>query len=165
MGFGLHLNTCNLGTEVRRMKNPFTEEPVDIPIDLGLTEAEREGVQSLLREVNAGEPDPDTYSRITLKDGSIVDIAIGSLNDTKARCGAFAVECKRLTIEVSAFLFRLAHAGNLSIGPTVGTPVIAVVSSEQVARVAHRWPHVDLVETPQSLNDWLHINLELKLIV
>ncbi len=58
--FFLHLQSCNLGTHVRKVKNPFTGEALAVPIDLGLTSSERDAVRALLAEVGASPPDLQT---------------------------------------------------------------------------------------------------------
>jgi hypothetical protein len=158
--FELHLHTCNLGTKTRKGVNPFTGEPLVIHIDLGLTAAEREAVQTLLVEVGASDPDPDYYRRVVLPKGSIVNAAIGpSVNDLKLPCIAFAVEYYSLTTEVASFIHALASKGNMSIGSASDPAVVALTLPEQKKRVVQRWPKASVVASPRQLEAWLRQNI------
>jgi hypothetical protein len=159
VGFTLHLHTCNLGTAVRTCRNPFTKELVTVPIDHGLTKSERQAVTELLEEVGAGEPDPDTYCRVELPDGTYVNVAVGTLADVDVARVAFAVECSALSLEVVAFVYALASWGNLSIGSSIDPEVVALPHRRQWDRVSKRWPKASVVESPSELKVWLKQNL------
>jgi hypothetical protein len=164
VAFTLHLQSCNLGTEVRMLRNPFTNEPVVAHIDHGLTATERQAVRELLEEVKAGEVDPDFYRRVKLPDGSLVDVGVGTLYDENT-CGAFAVDCSDLTDQVVSFLHTLASRGNLSIGSTIDPQVVALPRREQKEWVSERWPTVCVVKSPSQLLAWLRQNLRKGTIV
>jgi hypothetical protein len=164
VAFTLHLQTCNLGTKVRMLRNPFTNDPVVAHIDQGLTATERQAVRELLEEVKAGEVDPDAYRRVKLPDGSLVDVGVGSLYD-ETTCGAFAVDCSDLTDQVASFLHTLASRGNLSIGSTIDPQVVALPRREQKERVSERWPKAREVKSPSQLFAWLRQNLRKGTIV
>jgi hypothetical protein len=140
------------------LTHPFTGEPVAVPLDHGLTEAERQAVRALLEEVGAAEPDPDSYRRVELSDGSIVSLAVGTL-DRDAPCVAFAVECSALTAAVAYFLYALASRGNLSVGSSIDPEVTALPRPHQNQRVSWRWPKARLAESPSLLRAWLEQNL------
>jgi hypothetical protein len=156
---GLHLHTCNLGTKVRKGANPFTGEPLEFPIDDGLTAAEREAVRRLLAEVRAGDPDPESYCRVVLPEGSVVNVGIGSLNNPDLPCIAFALECSSVNLEVASFIHALASKGNMSIGSAVDPKVVALPLREQRERVVRRWPNALVVTLPGQLEAWLHQNI------
>jgi hypothetical protein len=163
VAFTLHLQSCNLGTKVRMLRNPFTNEPVVAHIDHGLTATERQVVRELLEEVKAGEVDPDSYRRVKLPDGSLVDVGVGSPDDNT--CGAFAVDCSDLTDQVASFLHTLASRGNLSIGSTIDPQVVALPRREQKEQVSERWPKARVVTSPSQLLTWLRQNLRIGTIV
>jgi hypothetical protein len=152
--FVLHLHTCNLGTEERESANPFTGERIGIPIDSGLTSTERLAVKSLLTTSGATAPDPDTYCRVALPDGSIINLAVGNLF-TDNPCIAFALEYDTLTPDVVSFIHALASRGNMAIGSSTDPTVVALPLSEQRNRVLSRWPQVHVVESPLDLEDWI----------
>jgi hypothetical protein len=164
VGFRLHLQTCNLGTRARTVRNPFTGATLAVPGDLALTAEDRQAVRALLQEVGAGEPDPDTYRRIELPGGSIVDIAVGTLDDD-APCIGFAVECSDLTAEGASFLYALASRGNLSVGSSIDPQVVALTRPEQRERVARWYPKVSMVGSPSRLRVWLERQLRAGKIV
>lgn len=164
MDFSLHLHTCNLGTQVRKGKNPFTGEVVEFPIDPGLTSAERSAVRALLKEAGASEPDPDNYRRVTFKDKSTVNVAAGAL-DRKEPCVAFAVECSALTLKVVSLIHDLACKGNMSIGSTVDPAVVALPLADQAKKVSKRWPGASVVESPSQLEFWLRQQIDKGTIV
>jgi len=165
VAFTLHLHTCNLGKRVRKCRNPFTNEPIAFPIDRGLTVAERQAVLALLEEARAAEPDPDTYRRVELSDGSIVSVAVGTLADAAPRVVAFGVECSALTAEVALFLYSLASRGNLSVGSSIDPQVVALPLPEQRELVSGRWPKARVTGSPSQLKDWLERNLRAGRIV
>ena len=165
MGFSLHLHTCNLGTEIRMCQNPFTGEAISIPRDPGLTLDESQAVRRLLEEVEAGEPDADTYRHIEFADGSLVSVAVGRLLAEGAACRALAVECSVLTASVADFLYALASRGNLSIGSSIDPKVVVLLRAEQSKLVSRRWPEANVVESPSQLRDWLERNLQVGKIV
>ena len=164
MDFSLHLHTCNVETSVRKVTNPFTGTPVEVPIDEGLTAAERDAVRAFLAEVGAGEPDADTYCKIDLPDGSIVSVAIGTLDQEHA-CVAFAVECSTLTANTVSFVFELARRGNMSIGSTVAPEIVALPSVAANDCMTRRWPMAQSAETPAQLRAWLRNYINRGIIV
>jgi hypothetical protein len=156
--FFLHLQSCNLGTQVREVKNPFTGEVLVVPIDLGLTASERDAVRALLAEAGASPPDPDTYCRVVLRDGNRVDVAVGGLY-TDATPMAIAVEYNALSPEVASFVHALASRGNMSIISGVDPAVVALPLPTQRTQVASRWPEAPVVEAPSDLEAWLRQNI------
>jgi hypothetical protein len=164
MGFELHLQTCNLGTAAGTYQNMFTGEIIEVPLDRALTAEEKRAVRALLQEVGAGEPDPDTYRRVELPDGSIVSVAVGTLDDD-APCGGCAVECSALTTAVALFLFALAKRGNLSVGSGTDPEVVAYTRPEQRERVCRWYPKASMAGSPSRLRAWLERQLRAGRIV
>jgi hypothetical protein len=163
MAFGLALHTCNLGTATRNVVNPFTREPIEIAIDPGLTIAERDAVRSFLSDCKAGEPDPDTFCKINLNDGCIVNVAIGTL-DQEHPCIGFAVECSALTSDGAFFVLELAKRGNMSIGSSIDGDVVAFTSAP-TEMAAKRWPLAQVMDSADQLKAWLAENIERGTIV
>ncbi len=158
MSFGLHLHTCNLGTTARQATNPFTGEPVEFPIDVGLSDSETDAVEAFLADNGASEPDPDSYCRVELS-GDVVNVAVGGLYDAEP-CVAFAIECSDLNQTVAQFVHELACRGNMSIGSSIDPTVVSLPLSGQVKDVSERWPSFVLVDTPTKLLHWLQKNVQ-----
>src|SRR5579872_1550470 len=57
--YTFHMYTRNLGDGVRHVKRPFTDEPVEVPIDPGLTGAEWDAVHDILRQDGFEGPLPE----------------------------------------------------------------------------------------------------------
>lgn len=161
--FTLALYTCNLGTQVRTVENPFNGTLIKVPIDPGLTDGERNAVRSFLAERGAGEPDPETYCSVKLRDGCIINVAIHTL-DLPASCRGLTVECAALTDDSVGFVLELAKRGNMSIGSNIDPDVVAFTSapSEQAMK---RWPSAGVVETAAQLRVWLDENIRRGTIV
>lgn len=53
------LHTCNLGDTARTGTNPFTGEPVEFPMDDGLTHEEMDAPQDVFEENGIDGPEPD----------------------------------------------------------------------------------------------------------
>lgn len=128
MRFSLHLESTQKGQPARRTINPFTGEPIEGLSQGRLTDGDRNAVRSLLTGYGASEPDEETYCRITLSNGSEIQIALGTLNDD-APCSAFAVECPDASLEVCRFLFEFAKNAHLSIGSTIDPDVKIIASA------------------------------------
>jgi hypothetical protein len=154
MTFSLNLHTCNLGGTSRIGENPFTGEPVEFHIDKGLTEAERESVRKLLLDMQASCPDPDRYRKIHCKDGGIVSICIGTLEDPDP-CVAFAVEFECVTADIGIFVFNVTRLGNMSVGSTIKPDVVLLTKPPQNELVAKRWPKAAVAKTPKHLESWI----------
>ena len=153
----LHLHTCNLGTQTQESRNPFTGEIFAVPIDIGLNSAERSAVRALLADVEASAPDPDTYCRVVLGDGSALNVAVSNLFGD-GPCRAFAVEYYSLTPAVASFVHDLASRGNLAIVASVKPLAVALPLPDQRERVASRWPSAYVVASPSDLEHWLREN-------
>jgi hypothetical protein len=143
---------------MREITNPFNGETIVIPRVLELTSSEREAVKSLLAEVGASAPDPDTYCSVTLPDGGEVGVAVGNLC-AEGPCGAFALEYNALTRGVASFIHTLASRGNLAIMSSSGTTGVAVPSADQKEKVRSRWPEAEIVDSPSDLERWLRQNI------
>ena len=154
--FELHLHTCNLGSAVRLTANPFTGEPIEVPLDVGLTAEQQSAVRALLVEAGAEEPDPDGYRRVRLPDGAIISV-LGPPDEEWASCVALAVECRALTQGVADFVHKLAQRGEMAV--MVVPQVVALPSLAPLGRVARRWPSAVVVESPGELFGWLRENL------
>jgi hypothetical protein len=153
----LDIHTCNLGHQTREAINPFTDEKLNIPIDLGLTSKEQMAVREFLAESGASPPDSDSFCRVMLLGGDSVIVDVGSLY-TDVPCRGFAAEYSVLTLEVASFLFELARRGNMTIGSSVNPTLVALTSREQPEQVKVRWPHASFVESPEGLEAWLRMN-------
>jgi hypothetical protein len=150
MSFDIHFHTCRLGKRVRKMVNPFTNEPILVPIDRGLSASERKSVRNLLTEVNAIGPDPDGYYRLTFADGGWAYACIGSL-EGKPPSIAFGLEVIVMTDELLVFLYKLAQSGNMSITPIMEASVTVLTSPATDQLVRERWPDALVLDSPVQL--------------
>jgi hypothetical protein len=150
VSFDIHLHTCRLGKRVRKTVNPFTNEPILVPIDRGLSASERKAVSNLLAQVNAIGPDPDGYYNLTFSDGGMADACIGSL-EGKPPCIAFGIEVQVMTDELVSFLYKLAQSGNMSIMPIMqdAVPLLTSLATDQL--VQERWPDALVIDSPAQL--------------
>ena len=154
MSFDLHLHTCRLGKRVRKSINPFTNEPILVPIDRGLNASQRKAVRKLITEVKAIGPDPDGYYKLTFSDGGMANVCIGSL-DAEPPWIAFHVEIQVMTDELIAFVYRLAQSGNMSILPIMqdAVPLLTSPATDQLVR--DRWPDALVIDSPARLEQLL----------
>ena len=159
MSYSLHLHTCNLGTAVKKGKNPFTGDVVEFPNDDGLNRSEREAVQLLLQEVQASEPDPDGYMKVMFSDNGVANIGDGNLDD-RSPCIAFAMEINMVTPQLVSFIYNLTRAGNMSIGSSIDPSVVALTSPTQDKKLLKRWPAAQVIESPLQLKKWLEENIK-----
>jgi hypothetical protein len=150
MPFDIHLHTCNLGTQTRKVKNPFTGEAIEVPIDPGLNQSERKAVIGLLAEVKAAGPDPDYYYRLTFSDGGLADIVTGTLDGNNPSV-SFGIEIYVMTPQVVDFLFRLARAASMCVLPIMNNTVPILTSIAQDDKVCKRWPDAVVVNSADEL--------------
>ena len=158
MEFTVALFTANLGAAVRRSVNPFTKEPVEFPIDDGLTEPERAAVRSILSLHGASEPDPDGFRYVRLADGTKANVGASHL-DREGTCPGISIELNAASSCAAAFVFELASKGNMYVGSSCYPAVNAAVSAEQAQRIRARYPSVPVLQSATELLAWVEQRL------
>ena len=155
--YGFFLHTCHLSDRVRKGINPSTGEPVEFPIDDGLTDVERNAVRRVFAKfgVEGPEPEFEGYALYIPGNGS-VRFRGGEFEDDEMPIKGLDVEIsvKKLSDDILRLVFEVARQGNLafmsSIGDQVGLP-----SKSSGARSKKRWPEATIIESTDSLRSWL----------
>ena len=151
MSFDIHYHTCNLGTRKAKRKNPFTGKMQSMPVDDGLTDAERAAVRKLLKSGGAAKPDEFGCYAVEFKDGGSAEVFASELAGSE-QCDGLMVSLHGLTPAVVRFLFELCRAGNMSATPIMEDEVVVVVSEAQRLRVQGRWPEAIVAGSPEELS-------------
>jgi hypothetical protein len=150
MSFDIHYHTCNLGTRTAKRKNPFTGKMQAVPVDDGLTDAERAAVRKLLKAGGAAKPDEFGCYAVEFKDGGSAEVFASELAGTE-QCDGLMVSLHGLTPMVVGFLYELCRAGNMSATPVMEEEVVVVASEAQRVRVQGRWPAAVVVGSAAEL--------------
>ena len=150
MSFDIHYHTCNLGTRTAERKNPFTGEMLSVPVDDGLSDAERAAVLDLLRAAGANAPDEFGCYIVKTPDGGSAEVFAAGLGGPE-QCDGFMVAMRGLTPELVGLLWKLCRDGNMSAMPVMEDEVVVVASETQVQRVQAPWPAVVAVSSPEEL--------------
>ncbi|QDT73652.1 hypothetical protein [Lacipirellula limnantheis] len=151
MSFDIHCHTCNLGTRTAKRKNPFTGNMQSVPVDDGLTDAERAAVRELLKSAGAAKPDDFGSYAVEFKDGGSAEVFASELGSSE-QCDGLMASVHGVTPELVKFLWDLCRAGNMSATPIMEDEVVVVVCEEQRARVQGRWPSAVVIGSPDELS-------------
>src|SRR5437764_10670755 len=155
MSFDIHYHTCNLGTRTAKRKNPFTGKMQSVPVDDGLTEAERAAVRKLLKSAGAAKPDEFGCYAVEFKDGGSAEVFASELGGSE-QCDGLMVSLHGLTPGVVRFLWELCRAGGMAATPVMEEEVVVVASPEQLQRVKGRSPAAVVVGSAAWLGRWLN---------
>jgi hypothetical protein len=159
--YSFYFHTRNLGTEVRKGTNPFTNEPVNFPIDDGLTKTERLAIAKVMTDhgFNGPERHGEGYA-LYLPEDQYIRIRGGDLRGAETTTG-FAVEIVvlELTDDVLEIMLQIARAGNLAFTSVTGEDV-RLVDRPSDAMTLERWPDAKLIETTGELKTWLVDTIE-----
>jgi hypothetical protein len=154
MSFDIVYHTCNLGTRREKRKNPLTGRVQSVPVDNGLTDAERAAVRRLLRSGGAAAPDEFGCYAVELPDGGSAEVYAKELHES-GHCDGLMVSLRGMTPGLVVFLWELCQAGNMSATPIMEDEVVAVASEEQRQRVKDRWPEAVVVASPDEFRELL----------
>jgi hypothetical protein len=155
VSFDIHYHTCNLGTRTAKRKDPFTGKLQSVPVDDGLTDAERAAVRKLLKAAGAAKPDEFGCYVVEFKDGGSAEVFASELAGPE-QCDGLMVSLHGLTPQVVAFLWELCRAGGMASTPVMEDEVVVVASAEQLQRVKGRWPAAVVVGSPEELGRLLN---------
>ena len=147
MSFDVYYHTCNLGTRTAKRKNSFTGKMRAVPVDDGLTDAERAAVRKLLKAAGAAKPDEFGCYAVEFKGGGSAEVFASELAGTE-QCDGLMVSLHGLTPAVVGFLYDLCRAGNMAATPIMEDEVVVVASEAQRLRVQSRWPSAVVVDSP-----------------
>jgi hypothetical protein len=154
--YTFYFHTRNLGDTVRKGTNPFTGEPVEFPIDEGLSQSERDALTKVLAAhgFNGPEPDGEGYALYLPNDQS-VRIRSGEFDRTE-RIPGFAVEIivLELTDDILKIMLDVAQSGNLALTSVTGEDV-RLVSRPDDDKALKRWPDARPLESTAELRTWL----------
>lgn len=154
--YSFHLHTRNLGDTVRKTTNPFTGETIEVPIDDGLSQAERDALAKVLSThgFKGPEPEGEGYALYLPNDQS-VRIRGGELDGTR-RITGFAVEIVvvELNEDILKIVLDMARSGNLALTSFTGDKV-RLVSRPDDDKALKRWPDAKPVESTAELRAWL----------
>jgi hypothetical protein len=149
MSFDIHYHTCNLGTRTAKRKDPFTGKTQAVPVDDGLSDAERAAVLSLLRSAGAATPDDFGCYSVELPDGGSAEVFASEVGGSE-QCDGLMVSLRGLTPMLVEFLLELCRAGNMAAMPVMEDEVVAVASESQLRQVRGRWPNAVVVGSPDA---------------
>jgi hypothetical protein len=113
VSFDIHYHTCNLGTQTAKRKNPFTGKVQTVPVDDGLTDAERAAVPKLLKSAGTAKPDEFGCYAVEFKDGGSADVFASELAGSE-RCDGLMVSLHGLTPGVVGLVWELCRAGGMA---------------------------------------------------
>lgn len=150
MSFDIFYHTCNLGSRTTRRKSPFTGKVQSVPVDDGLTDAERAAVRHLLRSA-AATPDELGCYAIQMPDGGYAEVFTSNRLEASERCEGLMVSLSGLTPKLAEFLWALCRDGNMAAIPVMEEEVVVVTNDSQRQRVQGRWPEVVVVSSPDEL--------------
>jgi hypothetical protein len=150
MSFDIFFKTCNLGTQRESRKNPFTGETVSVPVDEGLTDAQKSAFRHLLHTLNASGPDRFGCYVLDFADGGYAEVSAQGL-DGPDKCDGCMAAVSSLSPQLVQFLFDLGRGGNMILIPAMENPPFVVTSEEQKRCVESRWPEAKVVSSPQAL--------------
>lgn len=154
-------HTCNLGDAVRKGTNPFTGEPVEFPIDDGLSDSERMAVKQLLSEFHAIGPDPDGYYQIVFSNDTSINVGAGAL-DGATPCIGIAMEIEGpASQDVVRFARRLALEGNMAVSSAIDPDIVALVARSDDPRICERWPDAPILTNDDDFIKWVAEQLEI----
>lgn len=154
MSVDIHYHTCNLGTQTAMRRNPFTGEEQAVPIDDGLSDAERAAVCNLLASAGAASPDEFGCYVVEFEDGGSAEVFASELAGSE-QCDGLMVSLHGLTPGTCAFLWQLCHDGGMAATPIMEDEVVVVATAEQLKQVRGRWPDAIVVGSPEELGHLL----------
>jgi hypothetical protein len=149
MSFDILYHTCNLGTRTEERKNPLTGQVQSVPVDNGLSDAERAAVLSLLKSAGAAAADKFGCYAVELSDGGSAEVYSSGLGGPE-QCDGFMVSLRGLTPRLTQFLWELCRAGNMVAIPVMEDEVVVVTTEDQLNRVRARWPKAVVVGSPEE---------------
>lgn len=165
--YTIGLHTLNLGDGVRKAQNPFTSEPMEFPIDDGMSESELASVLDVLKDAGASQPDEDGYRHVALSNGTRVGFG-GLPKESRGSIQSLEVELltkKDFSITEASFVLQIATAGNLFISSPVDPDVVATVRPVDDPRFSKRYRHHSVVADPRELIGWIHKNISFREVV
>ena len=157
-------HTCHLGDRVRKATNPFTGEPVEFPIDDGLTAGECDDVRRVFEkfEVQGPEPHGEGYALYLPENESVRFRGGPDIDDPDGvPLVGFSVEIvvKNLSDDVLALVLDVARQGNLAFVSSTGESS-ALVNASNDPRIQKRWPNAGVIGTNNALRSWLESNID-----
>lgn len=151
------LHTCRLGDRVGKATNPFTGDPVEFPIDDGLSVAERKDVRAVFACFGVEGPEAgfEGYALYLPASGS-VRFRGGDLEQDEPPLTSFSVElvAQNVADEVLRLVLDVARQGNLAFMSSTGERVCLAKESRDL-RIKQRWPDAGLILTTNALRSWL----------
>ncbi len=154
--FSFQFHTSNLTEATRTQINPFTGEPIAIPIDNGLTEDETRRMLQVFEEngINGPEADGEGYAVYGSK-GDSIRFRCSNLDDSiPVKAIACEVVVRELSDEVLAIIVDVARAGNMVLTSCTGD-CARVVGRSLDAKVLTRWPDAEPLSSVDELRAWL----------
>lgn len=162
--YSFTLYTRRLGERVRKTTNPFTGEPAESPIDLGMTAEERDAVRRVFHVygIEGQEPDGEGYARYIAGNGSIrfrgnLEMADSSPWPTTSL--GVEIVVMRLSDDVLVPVLDVARKGNLAFMSSWNEGVSLVEESDD-PRIKRCWPGAGLIQSVEELRGWLESKVD-----
>ena len=124
-----------LGTRTAKRKNPFTGKMQSVPVDDGLTDAERAAVRKLLKSAGASKPDEFGCYAVEFKDGGSAEVFASELGGSE-QCDGLMVSLQGITSGLVKFLWELCRAGNMAATPIMEDEVVHALGAVRTGRPA-----------------------------
>lgn len=151
------LHTCRLGDRVRKGTNPFTGEPVEFPIDDGLSIADRNGIRKVFDRYGVEGPEADLKGyALYLHASGTVRFRAGDLGRKEPALSSIPVEivAQKLTEDVLGLVLEVARQGNQAFMSARGDRVL-LTKEPSDPKIKRRWPDARVVETTAALRLWI----------
>jgi hypothetical protein len=149
------LHTCNLGDAARTGRNPFTGEPVEFPIDDGLTDDEIDAIQDVFDENGIDGPEPDGQGYAVYgADGDCLRFRCNDLDAGEPISGIAAeAVVKELSDQILTVILDVARAGHLALTSSVGD-CVRIPDRTPDAKLLKRWPDAQSLSSISELRQW-----------
>jgi hypothetical protein len=158
MSFEILLETCHHGTEYQDGVNPFTREPIRIPIGDSVPPEQRKAIRQCLKSAGARTPHgPEIFIVDSPAAGAVFQFE-GLDKDPEFTGGM--VELRGLDDEAAALLHTVALRGHLAIRPIMERSSVIVPDGALLHGVQARWPDAVVASTPKELVEVLRRGFE-----
>ena len=160
-----NLHTRNLGDEIREDENPFTGEPTQFHVDLGLTPDEIAAIKVAFDRHEVAFDRREFEGLAPFSEGYV---AYGAGGDSlRFRCAdldeihsfpitgmSVDIVVRQLLDEYLEIVLDVASSGNLLLMDGYSDPVLTI-DEEPSAKILARWPYSRSIRTIDELRSWI----------
>ena len=143
MSFDTFFQTARFDGSVAVKKNPFTGASTSVPITEPLSSVELKAVRKVLKEV--GIKDKHGFYAVSFPDGGAAEVCA---EEPATGC---MVALRRITPDLTQFLFELLQAGNWVMLPAMAGNVALTTSPESIKGVPKDFPEIIMVNNADEV--------------